>query len=264
MSEIQSNKLAWSKLSKEHYNHFKNALKKGEHKLNPIIMEEIGDVSGKKILHLQCNTGADSILLAKMGADVTGVDLAPDNIHYAKKLAEDFGVNNVRFFASNVLEFDKVQDEKYDVVFTTEGVLVWLPDKAKWAQVIRHCLKDDGYLYLHDSHPFYFVFDEEKFATGNIVAKYPYFEKDAEEDDYIGGYASKTMQAKNYGWMYTVGEIINSLSRAGLYLEYFNEYDRCSSGMAQGADLVDEKGLTYFSEFEGKIPLVFSLKAIVK
>jgi SAM-dependent methyltransferase len=264
MSKVQSNKEAWGKLSKNHYEHFKQNILNGQHKLNPIIKSEIGDISGKKVLHLQCNTGADSIMLAKMGADVTGVDFVPDNVYYAKKLADDLDVGNVRFIESDVLKFDEIHNEKYDMVYTTEGVLIWISDKGRWAQVIRHCLKDDGFLYVHDSHPFYYVFDEVEFAKGNLIAKYPYFNKKPDEFDSIGGYATEEKTAQTYEWMYTIGEVVNALSDAGLCVEYLNEYDRCSKGMADGCDKVDSEGLTCVSAFEGKIPLVFSLKATVK
>lgn len=86
MKEIESNKHAWGQVSEDHYKSFKSSLQNGTHQLNKYIKTELGDLSGKKIIHLQCNTGADTILLAKMGANVVGVDLVPDNIVYAKNL----------------------------------------------------------------------------------------------------------------------------------------------------------------------------------
>lgn len=89
----------------------------------------------KKILHLQCNTAADSIHLARKGAIVTGVDLVPENIYYAKKLTEDFGLYNVEFVESDVLKLMDVHLGEYDIVMTTDGVLGWLPDLNKWGSV---------------------------------------------------------------------------------------------------------------------------------
>lgn len=90
MKEIDSNKHAWSQVSQDHYFAFKKSLLNGSHKFNKYIKNELGDLSGKKIIHLQCNTGADTILLAGMGASATGVDLVPDNINYAKKTGRRF------------------------------------------------------------------------------------------------------------------------------------------------------------------------------
>jgi len=87
MNEVEVNKEAWGLLSKDHYKHYKKELLENRHFLSSIIENELGDISGKAIIHLQCNTGADTILLAKKGATVTGVDLVPNNILYAKKLS---------------------------------------------------------------------------------------------------------------------------------------------------------------------------------
>ena len=93
MKEIESDKHAWGQISQDHYVHFKKVLLEGKHQLNKHIQNDFGDLSGKKIIHLQCNTGADTILLAKMGVSAVGVDLVPDNILYAQKLAEDLNVS---------------------------------------------------------------------------------------------------------------------------------------------------------------------------
>lgn len=86
MREIEFNKNAWSKISEDHYYHFKKVLMDGNYQLNSYIQKELGDLSGKKVIHLQCNTGADTIVLAKTAKHVTGVDLVPENIYFAKKL----------------------------------------------------------------------------------------------------------------------------------------------------------------------------------
>jgi SAM-dependent methyltransferase len=127
--------------------------------LSPVQREELGDISGKKLMHLQCNTGADTLSLARLGAQVTGVDLVPEHGHYANKLAADLGLEEARFLRANLLEVMDVHDEQHDIVFTTEGVLVWLPDLALWARNVRHLLKDDGCQYVLDGHPFFMALD---------------------------------------------------------------------------------------------------------
>ncbi len=264
MKEIETNKQAWSELAREHYEHFKKVLQNGEYKFNPTILEELGDIRGKTVLHLQCNTGADSIILARMGAVVTGVDFVPDNILYARKLAEDCGITNVKFIESDIMKLMDFHHDKYDIIFTSEGVLIWLPNKIKWAQTIRHNIKDDGFFYIYDSHPFYYIFDEVEFPKGNLIAKYPYFSKAPDVCDCVGGYASKMKAAHTYEWMTKISDIVNSLSMSGLFIEYIHEYDRSSYGMVAGSTEKDENGLVYIKEFENKVPVVFSLKAVVR
>lgn len=82
MKEVEANKAAWGQLSKVHYEHYKKAIQDKRYCFSKIIEEELGNISGKTVIHLQCNTGADTVLLAQKGAIVTGVDLVPENISY--------------------------------------------------------------------------------------------------------------------------------------------------------------------------------------
>lgn len=260
MEGIESNKHAWGKLSKDHYIAFKKSLSEGRHRFNPYIREELGCLSGKKIIHLQCNTGADTILLARMGKGAVGVDLAPDNIMYARKLAEDLGVGNIGFIESDIMELIEKHNEKYDVVFVSEGAICWLPDLMKWGQTIRHLLKDDGFFYIFDSHPFFMMLDEEKLKTNIYDVKYPYFGKEPNIDGWIGGYASEPKDGvEAYDWPHTVGDIINSLTSAGLRIEYFHEFRENFFDAGGMRDIGN--GLWNYDFNVDRFPMSFSLKA---
>lgn len=263
MKEIEANKRAWAQLSREHYETFKKAYEAGEYALNAYIQEEVGDLKGKKLLHLQCNTGADSIALSRMGAQVLGVDLVPENIFYARKLAKELDASNVQFLESDIMELSEKLHETYDVVFTSEGVLGWLPDLGIWARTIRKLLRETGYLYVFDSHPFFLSFDEAKLSREEYEIRYPYFGREPDEDDCIGGYASEVKQGeKSYFWMHPVSEILNSLIGAGLHIEFFHEFPEnfYDSG---GMELLKEKRLYAYPYNREKYPISFSLKASV-
>jgi len=259
---IEANKQSWGTLAEDHYETFKARLLASETTLNPTQIEELGDIAGKQLIHLQCNTGADTISLARMGATVTGVDLVPENIGFARRLAADCGIEGARFIESNVLEVMDVHHEKYDIVFTTEGVLCWLPDLYLWARNIRHLLADDGFLYVMDGHPFFMVWDEE--ALPELVVKYPYFVKRPDQDDWIGGYASESKQAINYSWMYTMGEIISALSATGLHVEWLHEFDWLYHQLSADRQVRAPEGGWAYPEFRSKLPYTFSLKATVR
>lgn len=259
MSKVEQNKKAWSLLAEDHYNHYKTQFQKDTYQFNPIVQRELGDIAGKKILHLQCNTGADSIVLAKMGGVVTGVDLVPDNTYFAGELARDLGVENINFVTSDIMELMDIHEGKYDIVFTSDGAIGWLPDLDRWAQTIRYFLNDDGFFYAHDAHPFFLALDEEKLKEGITEIKYPYFSREPDEDNTIGGYASEPKESKNYFWMYTISELVNSLVGAGLSIEFLNEHDRCAPGM--GGIAIDQDNLCYYPFLDGAFPLTFSLQA---
>jgi len=262
MKEIEANKTAWGSLSKVHYERCIKTLKENRCNFSRIIEKELGDISGKSVIHLQCNTSADTVLLAQKGAIVTGVDLAPENIFYARKTAQELGVDNIDFVESDIMEFKEKHNKKYDMVFTTEGVLCWLPDLDKWAQTVRHLLNENGILYVLDSHPFYMVFDEDKLRENKLEIKYPYFNREPEYNEEMADYFSDSKMGVNYGWMYKISDIINPLAKAGLTIEYFNEYDTLYfnvGGMEESGN-----GQYRFPFFDKKLPFTFSLKARLK
>lgn len=259
---MEANRESWGIIARDHYESFKSILLANESTLSHPQIQELGPIAGKKLIHLQCNTGADTISLARLGAQVTGVDLVPENIHYAQKLAADCGINDARFIESNVLEIMDKHHEKYDIVFTTEGVLCWLPDLYSWARNVRHLLADDGFLYLLDGHPFFMVWDED--ALPDLVVKYPYFQKKPDRDEWIGGYASEAKYGINYSWMYTMGELINALSQAGLHIEWLHEFDWLYYKLSEDKQRQDANGKWIYPEHQGRLPFTFSLKATIR
>ena len=142
------------------------------------------------------------------------------------------------------------------------GALGWLPDLNKWGETIRHLLKDDGFFYLFDSHPFFLMLNCDKLPENILEIQYPYFSKAPDIDDSIGGYASEVKKGvQAYFWMYKVSDLINALSTAGLHIAYFNEFEQ-NFFNAGGMDDVGG-GLYHFSYNTGKFPMSFSLKATV-
>ena len=264
MNEVQSNKHAWSQVSEDHYHAFKERYAQDAHHLSSVIVNELGDLSGKRILHLQCNTGADTIALAKRGAaHVVGVDLVPQNVLFAQRLADDLGVKNVSFIESDIMTLMNIHHDTYDLVFTSEGAIGWLPDLDVWAKTIRHCLKPTGHFYAFDSHPVLLMFDETKLKDDITEVKYPYFGKVPECSDSIGGYASPEKHGvEAYFWNYTVGDLINKLTDVGLHIEFFHEFPELFydlGGMVESPI----NGLMTYPHNPNRYPLSFSLLASV-
>jgi len=232
--------------------------------LNAVIAQELGDLSGKSIIHLQCNTGADTIALAKLGAaHVVGVDLVPQNVLFAQRLADDLGIKNVSFIESDIMTLMGIHHDTYDVVFTSEGAIGWLPDLSVWAKTIRHQLKPNGRFYAFDSHPVLLMLDEEKLKDDVTEVKYPYFGKIPDCSDSIGGYASPEKHGvKAYFWNYTVGDLINQLTNAGLHIEFFHEFPELFYDLGGMVDSPID-GLMTYPHNPNRIPLSFSLLASV-
>ncbi|MCW4033099.1 MAG: class I SAM-dependent methyltransferase [Candidatus Bathyarchaeota archaeon] len=234
--------------------------REGKTSLLSIEREELGDVRGKSLLHLQCHFGMDTLSWARLGADVTGIDFSDRAIELAKCLSEELNIP-ATFIHSNVYDVSKKLQKKFDIVFTSYGVLCWLPDMVRWAQVVSHCLKPGGIFYVIDSHPFGFLIDEnqEVFRIG-----YNYF-TNGEPTYWDKGeaYADPNANLKNqasYEWFHTMSDIINALIDANLELEFLHEFSLCYHNIHPDMNL-REDGYWEFKDFKYSLPMMFSVKA---
>lgn len=235
--------------------------KAGRCTLMSVEREELGDVKGKTLLHLQCHFGMDTMSWARLGAKVTGVDFSDKAIELAKSLSKELGIE-AEFLCCNIYELPRVLKGEYDIVFTSYGILCWLPDLKKWAQIITHFLKPGGTFYIIEGHPFNTVFENERY-TKELKVRYSYFhssEPTKWEPD--GTYADKDAKVTNpsYEWTHPLSNIINALISAGLQIEFLHEFPYwCEDHFP-----FMEKGQDGWWRLKGgkeTIPLMFSLKA---
>ncbi|BFT72798.1 class I SAM-dependent methyltransferase [Paenibacillus sp. P36] len=235
--------------------------KAGKITLTPIERAELGDVSSKTLLHLQCHFGLDTLSWARLGAQVTGVDFSEDAIALAERLTKETGLD-ARFLCSDIYKLPEVLEDKFDIVFTSGGVLFWLSDLDRWAKIIAHFLKPGGILYLQEEHPFLNVFDDAADVT-ELLTRYPYFH--TEEPLRIEGIVPHSDPAANqqgveYVWSYSFSNIVNALIAADLRLDYLHEFPYGNNQrfpfMAQGED-----GWWRWKNAANHIPLTFSLQA---
>ena len=135
--------------------------KRGMLTLHDPELEGLGDVSGKKLLHLQCHFGLDTLSWARMGADVTGVDFSEEAIITAKSLAGELGIK-ADFLCSNIYDLEGKLETEFDVVYTSYGVINWLHDIKEWGRIAARYLKPGGVFFMAEFHPFMWVFDDEE------------------------------------------------------------------------------------------------------
>jgi SAM-dependent methyltransferase len=231
--------------------------KNGETVLTPIELKELGDVSGKTMLHLQCHFGMDSLDWARRGALVTGVDLSDNAIQEATQLNKELGLN-ARFVCCNVYDTSLHVKELFDIVFTSYGTIGWLPDLQPWANMIAERLKPGGVFYMADFHPVLWMFDDDF-----THIKYPYENKEVIITESEGTYTDRNadIKAKEYGWNHSISDLLNALIQAGLKINSFNEFMFSPYPCFRNTVEV-EKGRWHIKGLEGKIPMMYSLKAV--
>jgi SAM-dependent methyltransferase len=195
--------------------------KRGCSSLDSLVLSEMGEVVSKSFLHLQCHFGLDTLSWAREGAQVTGMDFSSEGIRIARGLAEELNIP-ARFICCDLYDLPEHLDETFDRVYTSYGVLCWLPDIPRWAQIVGHFLKPGGVFYIAEFHPFSNMFKNDGDETSLEMA-YPYFNTEPLEFPVDGSYAdpqAKIEQKVEYEWSPRMGEIITGLIDAGLRIEF--------------------------------------------
>lgn len=235
--------------------------KKGRNKLNSLEREEVGSVRGKTLLHLMSHFGMDTLSWAMLGARVTGVDFSEKGIQMANQLSTELNIPAC-FIQSDLYDLPRNLKGTFDIVFTSYGVLCWLSDLTRWAQIIHRFLKPGGFFYIAEFHPFAQVFENED-PVDDLKVRYPYFKKEVMKFKVDGSYASsseKIPPQNDYEWMHTLSEVVNVLLRVGLQIEFLHEFPFTCF---QAFPFLKRSRDGYWRLPKGmsEVPLTFSLKA---
>ena len=262
---MNSNRALWNEMTPIHARsafYDVEGFKRGRITLGNLEREEVGDVTGKSLLHLQCHFGMDTMSWARLGANVTGVDFSDEAITLARSLSQELDIN-ARFIQSNIYDLPDALDEQFDLVFTSQGVLCWLPNLERWGQIIARYLKPGGTFYIIEGHPFLMLFEDASGTTTYQIG-YRYFQG-AEPLRFEGGgsdYADHSAKLTHpaYEWIHSLGSIVTALTGAGLHLEFLHEFPVCAW---QALPFLEEGADGWWRAPEGvlPIPMTFSLKA---
>lgn len=233
----------------------------GEDVLLGIVTAEIGDIHGKRLVHLQCHIGIDALCLARHGAVVSGLDYSASAIAAAQSLAAETGIV-ASFVCGDVYDAPRLFASKFDVVYVSWGSLNWLPDIWRWGEAIAALLAPDGYLYLVEQHPSFATLKE---IDGGL---HPYYAWRTPLDRPVvteiaatySGDQTQLAHTRQHEWEHPLSDIIGALLAAGLRLEFLHEHDvlpwRRFSMMVPAVT-----GLFRMPDWQTPMPLSFSLKA---
>lgn len=229
---------------------------KGKSTLNNIELELLGNVKDKSILHLQCHFGQDTMSLARMGAQVTGIDLSDKAIAKAQELNLQLGLNS-QYICCDVYETRQHTNELFDIVFSSYGTIGWLPNLDIWAKVISDSLKPNGIFVFAEFHPVVWMFDNDFKEVF-----YSYFNTEEIIEEEQGTYADRNanIEAKTITWNHPLTEVLNSLINNGLTIEIFNEYDYSPYTCFNNVEEFETNKFR-IKNLGNKIPMVYSLRA---
>jgi len=262
---LEANKNLWNEAipyqAKSEY-YALDRFRKEQMSLGTLEREELGSVKGKTLLHLQCHFGMDSLSWAKLGARVTGVDFSETAIDLARKLSEELNIKG-RFICSDIYGLPEVLNENFDLVFTSYGVLCFLPDLKRWAEVVAHFLNTGGIFYVVDKHPLLDIFDDN---SSDLKVRSSYFPS-KEPDEFVFDSFSEYKDIKvshplYYRWKHTLSSILNYLLSAGLFIEFIHEFPFTRHSTLPFIKKCDDGWCRPINDIE--IPLMFSVRALKK
>ncbi len=248
----------WTRLHERSRFYDLEGFKTGKSTLEPLEIEEVGDVAGKSLLHLQCHFGMDTLSWARRGARVTGADFSDEAVKLARVLAAELNLP-AEFVCSNIYDLPRVLEGEFDIVFTSYGVLSWLPDLNAWGKVIAHFLKPGGAFHLVEYHPFTSMLGDD-----GHTFEYPYFHTpDPVKLHSTGSYAAPEatdFTHTEYNWSHSLADVVNALVRAGLRLEFLHEFPYWHASPFTAEEF--EPGKTRIAGWPVTPPHMFSLRAV--
>jgi SAM-dependent methyltransferase len=285
MSDLQhkhlheANRQSWNAATVAHNSHKRDQavfLRDGGSTLFPEEVELLGDVTGKRLLHLQCNAGQDTLSIARLGAIVTGVDISDEAVQFARTLSDESGIKG-EFHRADVYDWLAAAQDRgdaFDIVFCSYGSICWLSDLERWATGLAGVLAPGGRFVTVDFHPVSMIFDE------HFKPAYAYFSDDnpLKWEEGIGDYVGRSGPAlapsgfkegvrdfknphANYEFQWPIADILTAIVNAGVQVEQFREYPY-SNGAQLFEDMREEAGRRMFPpEGMPSMPLMYGLVA---
>lgn len=256
MDYLSINKAAWNSRTETHLNsqfYDVDGFLAGKCSLNPLEKSLLGEVKNKTVLHLQCHFGQDTLSLARLGAKVTGVDLSENAIEAAKKLSNTLNLD-ASFICDDIFQFGDKNQIQFDIVYTSYGVLCWLPDLDKWAKTIANSLKTGGKFVLVEFHP-----------INDLLAGNDYLSKATADIEKEGTYTENCdgTQSTIVTWCHCISDVIQALLNTGLTLQQFTESPYSPYDCEQNLTFIDGKGYVKHHK-EKLVPQLYALQAIKK
>jgi SAM-dependent methyltransferase len=216
-------------------------------------------------VHLQCHIGTDTISLARLGAEMTGLDFSSASLAQARALVARLGAS-VRFVEAEV--YDAVRTlgaEAFDLVYTGIGAQCWPPSITGWADVVVGLLAPGGRLFIREGHPTMWALGGAR-PDGPLVVDYPYFERvEPIVVDEPGTYVETTASFDHtvtHEWNHGLGEIVSALLDRRMQLTMLVEPDSVPWEALPGQMVQLELGEWRLIDRPWRLPHSYTLQAV--
>lgn len=230
----------------------------------------LGPLEGRRLVHLQCNSGQDSLCLARRGAHVTGVDFSDEAIAFARALSDHSEIP-AQFEHAEVVQWLHETPSRFELAFCSYGAVGWLPDLRAWARGVARVLEPGGRFVYVEFHPLVWSIGPEfRLDRDDYFAREPFVEP---VGDYVAGSgtalaaehddaAAGTNDIPATSWQWTLADILEACLAAGLELEHVHEYAH-ANGCRVHPGLEAEPGTRRWRWPAGvaRVPLMFGLAA---
>jgi SAM-dependent methyltransferase len=272
MHDYDATRRSWNIATRNHNAHKGDQaafLRRGGEVLFPEELDLLGELAGRRIVHLQCNAGRDSLCLARRGATVVGVDFSDDAIRFARALSNATGIP-ATFEHAEVVGWLAATDARFDVAFASYGAAQWLPDLDAWARGVRRVLVPGGRFVYLEFHPVVWsIAPDQRLAGDDYFSVAPFIEpvRDyvASSGASLGASAGATPGENDVPatcWQHGLGAIVTALAKAGFHVDELREYPYVN-GCRVNASLVESEGRRWvWPAGVARIPLMFGLRAI--
>jgi SAM-dependent methyltransferase len=232
----------------------------------PFEWRDLGQLEGRKLVHLQCHLGTETMAFALKGACATGLDFSGVSVQEAKRLARAAALS-IEYVHADV--YDAVEAlgvGRFDIVYTGKGALCYLPDLTAWAQTIALLLKPGGFLYIVEFHPVLNALGPTQTLerADDLVIRHDYLGgRGAIERDSSHTYTDGPALARDtvhYEWPHGLGEVITAIAQSGFTIDSLNE--TCLLPWQRWALMVrTDSGWWTMPQSEPRFPVLYGLKA---
>ena len=219
----------------------------------------VGEVAGLDVLHLQCHIGFDSISLARRGARVTGVDFSPASLEKGRDLAARAGVD-VAFVEADATALPRELHGRFDVVYSTMGVICWIEDLAAWMRSVQVALRPGGRLVLVEIHPLFNMVGERE----PLALDFPYAAAGPRRFVEPGSYASADADVAvptEIVYAHSLGEVVGAAIGAGLRIDALHEHLDSDFDPRGGLLAPEDDGRLSLRVSGERLPVLFTLLA---